>query len=66
MSNALELVSAIRHAIKALNFEIAELQRPRRGLSPGELASIKDRLQARHQAKFELTEFLNSNDLSIN
>ena len=66
MSNGLELVSAIRHAIKALNFEIVELQRPRRGLSPGELDSIRDRLQARHQAKFELTEFLNSNDLSIN
>ena len=65
MSNALELASAIRHAIKALTFEIVELQRPRRGLSPAEQDSIKQRLQARHQAKFELTEYLNSNDLSI-
>lgn len=65
MDDKLQLVSAIRHAIKALTFEIVELQRPRRGLSPAELDSIRDRLQARHQAKFELTEYLNSNDLSL-
>lgn len=65
MENPLELVSAIRHAIKALTFEIAELKRPRRGLSPAELDSINDRLQARNKAKFELTEYLNSNDLYL-
>ena len=65
MNDSLELASSIRQAIKALTFEIVELQRPRRGLSPAEQDSISQRLRARHQAKFELTEYLNRNDLSI-
>jgi hypothetical protein len=65
MNNSLELVSAFRQSIKALDFEIAALKKPRRGLLPYELQEIQDQLLARQKAKWELTEYLNSRDLSI-
>jgi len=65
MNEALNLASAIRQSIKALNFEIAELKRPRRGLAPYEYDAIQDDLNARIKAKFELLDYLTANNLSV-
>ena len=64
MTTALDLASSIRQALKSLEFEIADLKRNRRGLTPFELDSIQQDLNARAKARWELTEFLKANNLT--
>lgn len=65
MTTALDLASSLRQALKALEFEIADLKRNRRGLTPHELETIQQELNARAKARWELTEFLKANNLTI-
>jgi len=65
MTTALELANPLRQALKALEFEIADLKRNRRGLAPFELDHIQQELNLRTKARWELTEYLKTNGLTV-
>lgn len=65
MTTALDLAAPIRQDLKALEFEIADLKRNRRGLTPFELDNIQKDLNERAKARWELTEYLKANNLTI-
>jgi hypothetical protein len=66
MTTALHLAGAMRHAIQALNLEIKELSRPRRGLNPGEIDHLNNKRSLKVQARQALSDYLTSNGLTIN
>jgi hypothetical protein len=61
----LDIVSAIRQSLKALDFEIKDLRRVRRGLAPFEYTNIQGDLSDRLKAKRELLEWLEVNNFTI-
>lgn len=63
--NNLDLATPIRQALKALDFEIKDLRRNRRGLTPFEYNNIQGDLSDRMKAKQELLEFMRINNFTI-
>jgi hypothetical protein len=63
--NALDLATPIRNALKSLDFEIKDLKRNRRGLTPFEYTNIQGDLSDRLKAKRELLEFMKINNFTI-
>jgi len=61
----LELVSSLRNALKALDFEIKDLRRNRRGLAPFEYTNIQEDLNDRLKAKQKLVEWFKINNFTI-
>lgn len=61
----LDLATPIRNALKALDFEIKELRRNRRGLTPFEYTNIQSDLSDRMKAKQTLLEFMRINNFTI-
>lgn len=61
----LDLAAPIRQALKALDFEIKDLRRNRRGLTPFEYTNIQSDLSDRLKAKTALLEFMRINNFTI-
>ena len=61
----LDIVSSIRQSLKALDFEIKDLKRTRRGLLPFEYNNIQADLSDRLKAKRDLLQWLEFNGFTL-